>query len=180
MYESESKDSLYLTLISETSHLPLILEHVAEFARKEGVWDSDGLLLVVRELLMNAILHGNKSNSTKTAILRVARKGDCFEVQVDDEGEGFDFESLVLGLPENPQALTQRGLVLVHELSEELVFERGGCRVKAIVGPDGKRSDWSNEDLMSRHMDSCDRGEKGLGTREAFSMLASGDSMPNP
>jgi hypothetical protein len=31
----------------------------------------------------------------------------------------------------------RRGLVLVHELSEELAFESGGSRVRAIVGPDG-------------------------------------------
>ena len=72
------------------------------------------------------------------ALIRVAQRGGRFEVQVDDEGEGFDFESLVSDLPENPQSLTKRGLVLVHELSEELRFERGGCRVRAIVDPDGR------------------------------------------
>jgi hypothetical protein len=75
------------------------------------------------------------------ALVRVARRGSFFEVQIDDEGEGFDYESLILGLPENPQTLTQRGLVLAHELSEELAFERGGSRVRAIVDPGGRRPD---------------------------------------
>ena len=89
---------------------------------------------------MNAIVHGNGRTRSRMALVRVARRGSFFEVQVDDEGEGFDYESLILGLPENPQTLTQRGLVLVHELSEELTFERGGSRVRAIVDPGGKAS----------------------------------------
>ena len=138
MSESESEDSLYLTVVSETERVPLILERVAQFARRLGVQEADGLLLVVRELLMNAIRHGNESIRSRLALIRIVRRGGLFEVQVDDEGEGFDYESLELGLPEDPQSLAKRGLVLVHELSEELAFERGGCRVRAIVDPEGK------------------------------------------
>jgi hypothetical protein len=81
------------------------------------------------------------------ALIRVARRGGLFEVQVDDEGEGFDYDSLVLGLPEDPQNLAKRGLVLVNELSEELAFERGGSRVRAIVDPEGKRPVLDREGL---------------------------------
>jgi anti-sigma regulatory factor (Ser/Thr protein kinase) len=139
MDESESEDSLYLTVLSERERVPLILERVAQFTRHLGFGNSDELLLVVRELLMNAIEHGNRSIRSRIALIRIARRGKYFEVQVDDEGEGFDYDSLVLGLPDDPQSLAKRGLVLVHELAEELVFERGGSRVKAIVDPEGKR-----------------------------------------
>jgi anti-sigma regulatory factor (Ser/Thr protein kinase) len=138
MDESESEDSLFLTVSSETERVPLILERVAEFTRRQGIREADGLLLVVRELLMNAIRHGNESIRSRIVILRIARRGGLFEVQIDDEGEGFDYEALVLGLPDDPNSLAKRGLVLVHELSEELVFERGGSRVRAMVDPEGK------------------------------------------
>jgi anti-sigma regulatory factor (Ser/Thr protein kinase) len=145
MDESESDDSLYLSVVSEAERLPVILERVAQFARRQGVWDSDGLLLVVRELLINAIVHGNGSNSSRMALIRIARRGYRYEVQVDDEGEGFDFESLILDLPEDPQSLVKRGLVIVHELSEELTFERGGSRVRAMVEPGGRRPESSRD-----------------------------------
>jgi anti-sigma regulatory factor (Ser/Thr protein kinase) len=141
MDESESNDSLYLTVVSETAHIPVIMERIARFARRQGVLDSDVLLLVVRELLMNAIVHGNESKSSRMALIRVTRRGSLFEIQVDDEGEGFDYESLVLDLPDDPQTLMKRGLVLVHELSKELSFERGGSRVRAMVSPSGRDSD---------------------------------------
>jgi anti-sigma regulatory factor (Ser/Thr protein kinase) len=143
MSERESNESLYLSSVSETVRIPVILEHVAQFARRQGIADTDGLVLVVRELLMNAILHGNESDCSRMALLRVAFQGSGFEVQVDDEGEGFDYESLDLGLPEDPQSLTKRGLVLAHELSESLSFERGGSRVRAMVYPGGPRSEWN-------------------------------------
>jgi anti-sigma regulatory factor (Ser/Thr protein kinase) len=147
MDESESEDSLYLTLISETERVPLVMERVEQFMRRQGYRNSDTLLLVVRELIMNAIVHGNRSVRSRIALIRIARRGKFFEAQVDDEGEGFDYDSLVLGLPDDPQSLANRGLVLVHELAEELVFERGGSRVRAIVDPEGKRFAASREDL---------------------------------
>jgi anti-sigma regulatory factor (Ser/Thr protein kinase) len=148
MDESESEDSLYLTVDSETGKVPLVLERVARFTRRQGIWDSDALLLIVRELLMNAIIHGNESSPSRMVLARVAKRGELYEVQVDDEGEGFDYESLVLGLPDNPQTLNGRGLVLVYALSEQLVFERGGRRVRAIVHPDGRRHVAVREDYL--------------------------------
>jgi anti-sigma regulatory factor (Ser/Thr protein kinase) len=141
MDESESEDSLYIALDSDMAKVSLVLERVDRFARRQGYRESDALLLVVRELLMNAIVHGNEAIPSRIAFVRVARRGMFFEVQVDDEGEGFDSQTLDLDLPDNPQYLTKRGLVLVHELSEELIFERGGSRVRAIVDPDDRRPD---------------------------------------
>lgn len=147
MDESESEDSLYLTVASETESVPLVLERVSQFTRRLGFGNSDELLLVVRELTMNAIVHGNRSIRSRIALIRIARRGRFFEVQVDDEGNGFDYDTLVLGLPDDPQSLAKRGLVLVHELSEGLVFERGGSRVRAIVDPEGKRSEEDRKNL---------------------------------
>jgi anti-sigma regulatory factor (Ser/Thr protein kinase) len=148
MDESESDDSLYLSIVSETEKVPLVLERVDRFCRRQGMWDSDALLLVIRELLINAIVHGNESNPSRIALVRVAKSGGFYEVQVDDEGNGFDYDSLELGLPEYPQNLAGRGLVLVHALSERLIFERGGRRVRAIVHPDGRRPATARESYV--------------------------------
>jgi anti-sigma regulatory factor (Ser/Thr protein kinase) len=140
MDESETKGSLCLT-VSETDRIASVLERVAQFARRLGQKDNNALLLVVRELLMNAIVHGNESKVSCTALVRVTRKREFFEVQVDDEGEGFDYEKLDLDLPDDPQLFEgrgrARGLVIVHALSDALVFERGGRRVRTIVHPNG-------------------------------------------
>ena len=144
MDESESNESLYLSVASETERIPEILERVAHFAWRRGVGNSDALLLVVRELLMNAIVHGNDSQSSRSTSIRVAYREGLFEVQVDDAGEGFDYESMAFDLPDltdGPASFFRRGLVLVHELSEELAFERGGRRVRALIDPNGKRPD---------------------------------------
>ena len=138
MNASVPADSMYLTVVSETERVAVILEHLSSYARLQGLGDSNGLLLVVRELVMNAIVHGNGSNPSRVALIRVTPRAGYFEVQVDDEGRGFDFASLILVLPDDPQTLSGRGLVLVHELSRDLKFERGGARVMTNVYPDGK------------------------------------------
>jgi anti-sigma regulatory factor (Ser/Thr protein kinase) len=155
MDESESENSLYLTIASETAQVPLVLERVAQFTRRQGIWDSETLLLVVRELLMNAIVHGNASRPSRMALVRVAKRGELYEIQVDDEGEGFDYDSLSLGLPEDPQTLNGRGLILVNALAEQLVFERGGRRVRALVHPDGRRHIPTRENYILAGGKSC-------------------------
>jgi anti-sigma regulatory factor (Ser/Thr protein kinase) len=131
--EIETVVSLSLTFASETSRVPLALDRVAEFARRIDCGNLDALLLVVRELLMNAIVHGNGEDPDRAVRLRVEAQDGLLEVQVEDEGSGFDHESLQLSLPEDPQHLGRRGLVLVHELCDELEFGRGGSRVRATV-----------------------------------------------
>ncbi|MEI8345077.1 MAG: ATP-binding protein, partial [Candidatus Omnitrophota bacterium] len=109
MNASVTADSMYLTVVSETERVAVILEHLSSYARLQGLGDSNGLLLVVRELLMNAIVHGNGSNPSRVALIRVTPRAGYFEVRVDDEGGGFDFASLILVLPDDPQTLSGRG-----------------------------------------------------------------------
>ena len=50
------------------------------------------LSLLAREALNNAMVHGNRLDPAKTVRFRLlAREGD-FEMNVEDEGEGFDWE----------------------------------------------------------------------------------------
>ncbi len=136
MHEVETEERYEATFNAETAFIPVILRHAASFARRLDSQRIDELLIVVRELASNAIIHGSKSDGTKMVRLSITFEGDRFTVDVDDEGEGFDYESLDLRLPDDPFSLSRRGLIIVHELAEELVFLGQGNRARAIVHAD--------------------------------------------
>ncbi len=133
MQEIETKDRYEIALNAESALVPAILRRAESFAVRLGAKRVDELLIVVRELLENAIVHGCGSDAAKMVRLSIRRENDLFEVEVDDEGEGFDYESLDLRLPEDPFSLSRRGLIIVNELSEELVFTGRGNRARALV-----------------------------------------------
>ncbi|MEZ4889450.1 MAG: ATP-binding protein [Crocinitomicaceae bacterium] len=88
------------------------------------------ILIAVTEAVNNAILHGNKSQSTKQVKLKSADNQDSFCFIIEDEGNGFDFNSLPdPTAPENIEKENGRGIFLMRNLSDEVEFENNGSRV---------------------------------------------------
>ena len=115
--------------------LPVVQMVSEHFARENRAALLD-LTLVLRELLANAIEHGNDGRSNRLVRCRVARiDGLAYQVDVEDEGKGFDYHSLDTTLPEDPQHVQDRGLTLVHALSQRVEFSGCGNHVTAYVAP---------------------------------------------
>src|SRR5438309_12000591 len=71
-------------------------ELTVKMAERAGV-DEDDLMkigMAVRESMVNAVVHGNRYNANKKVRLSVASFSGQFRVQVADEGDGFDFDSI--------------------------------------------------------------------------------------
>ncbi|MBV9302894.1 MAG: ATP-binding protein [Acidobacteriaceae bacterium] len=86
-------------------------------ARKLG-FDEDGQAqfgMAVREVMVNAVVHGNRYNQKKKVHLEIERSKDSLAFTLGDEGEGFDFNSLPDPLaPENLLRQSGRGLMLAR------------------------------------------------------------------
>lgn len=88
--------------------------------------------VVMRELLLNAIVHGNGNNPQKTVFCDIKAIDETrFQLEVKDQGEGFDHKALDLSLPEKPNKLRKRGLILVSGFSEKLEFNKKGNHATA-------------------------------------------------
>jgi len=91
------------------------------------------LPLVMDELLRNAVEHGNCSDPFKNIALNAALDRDVLMLEVQDEGNGFDYETVLAEVP--PPALTGsgRGLQLVRHYCESMEFENGGRKVRVYL-----------------------------------------------
>lgn len=88
------------------------------------------ILISVTEAVTNAILHGNASDETKKVRVYHALKENELFIEVQDEGCGFDFDTLPDPTePENILKLGGRGVFLMEQLSDGITFMEDGCKV---------------------------------------------------
>ena len=76
--------------------------------------------MAVREVLINAIRHGNQFDSHKQVRVRFRFDAARFEVQINDQGRGFDYEHLPDPCdPANLLKSSGRGIFLVRSFMDD-------------------------------------------------------------
>lgn len=88
------------------------------------------ILIAVTEAVNNAIIHGNKYALDKKVKVDVKKEEGEILFTVADEGNGFDFNNLPdPTAPENIEKPDGRGIFLMKNLSDKVVFESNGSKV---------------------------------------------------
>ena len=113
---------------------------VMEEARKLG-FDEDHqqqIGMAVRELVVNAVVHGNRYNKNKKVHLDIERSQERLIITIGDEGQGFDLNSLPDPLaPENLLRQSGRGIMLSRAFMDEFDLHPrlgGGTEVRLAKG----------------------------------------------
>lgn len=126
--------SITLILPSDMGSVRSAVRRAEEFVQECGAQDDADVSLVLRELLANAIVHGNGSIPARTVTSRIEFMGKGqFRITVEDEGEGFDFRCVDTSLPEDPRRVRRRGYVLICRICSGLEFNERGNRVTVLV-----------------------------------------------
>ena len=123
-------------------NIKLSLEEVSTFTKgiigklqSSGI-DADTLFdvrLCLEEALINAVKYGNKKDPSKHVFIRVDTQPDKIEIQIKDEGEGFDYERLPLPTEDkNLDKLSGRGVFLIRHLMNRVEYFDRGSRIKMI------------------------------------------------
>jgi serine/threonine-protein kinase RsbW len=111
-------------------------------ARGVGL-DEDALHWVsvaIRECVINAIKHGNKSDATKRVFVEFETSVDAavpaLAIRVRDQGEGFDPEQVANPLdPENLLKSSGRGIFLIRNFMDDVQLQRapeGGMEIRMV------------------------------------------------
>jgi serine/threonine-protein kinase RsbW len=92
------------------------------------------LRVALGEALVNAILHGNHGDPTKQVAVRVVCGRQAIELEVRDEGDGFDPDAVPdPTTPERVSCPGGRGIFLVRQLVDEVRFNAKGNAICLIL-----------------------------------------------
>ena len=128
---------LRLTLPSDVRLVEDVVEIVARHLEQRFVDRHSvhfNLRVALSEALINAILYGNGQDDRKGVALRVLFGRHAVEMEVTDEGDGFDYRILPdPTLPANRLRPCGRGVFLIRQLVDEVRFNDTGNSICMIL-----------------------------------------------
>ncbi len=133
---NEYLSSISIKTSSTINEIGAVVTTVTDFLQCHNVSSHsiNQTTIVIRELLINAMKHGNKFNELTPVTLCIAKlRGQKFKICVQDLGKGFDYSSLDTSLPEDPKKLRSRGYRLVKAYSDSFEFNNAGNKVTAYI-----------------------------------------------
>lgn len=84
--------------------------------------------LMMREGMTNAVKHGNRQRPEKMVIYRISRISDHIRMEIEDQGEGFDWQAARKKQP----ALESdhgRGLAIIEKYSKDYWYNTKGNKL---------------------------------------------------
>ena len=123
------------------SHIEAVADAAAaaaDFARNCGLAEDAGfgIDMAVREAITNAIVHGNKEDDTKQVEVMLSCSGQAVEIEVSDQGAGFDPGDVPdPTAAENLMKTSGRGNFLMRSFMDEVKWinrPEGGTTVRMV------------------------------------------------
>jgi len=130
-----SRDSIEVRLPSELRYLGVVDAVVQSFASEFDLQadDVNCISTATIEAASNAMEHANHFAVDKQVVVRLHGQGNVVEVEVEDQGEGFDHHPYERELgPEDLLKLRGRGIFIMRNFMDEVRFMKiggGGMRV---------------------------------------------------
>lgn len=126
------KDTRQLNLQSSADEVYRIESFVDDLKQWLGFDDEtyNKIMLALSEAVNNAIVHGNREDSDKEVLINAWCSSHNLNISVKDEGKGFDPDELPDPLKEE-NLLKQggRGVFLIEQYCDEVVYKDGGSRI---------------------------------------------------
>lgn len=126
-----------LTYPSEIQSESKLIEDVTWILIKEGITTDKikKVLLVLTEIINNAIIHGNNSDVNKKVGLILTVKPGEVQADILDEGKNGPQQIKIRPLP-SPEAIGGRGIDLIEFYAESVTYselEHGGLKVSVVI-----------------------------------------------
>jgi serine/threonine-protein kinase RsbW len=110
---------------SSLDYLPKVDEYVEGKLRKLRVDENKlaNIAISVTEAVTNAVVHGNKNDLKKKVFIKLKADSSRVEITVEDEGNGFDPESIQSPIEEgNLLKEVGRGIFILKSLMDKVDF----------------------------------------------------------
>lgn len=127
---------LRMRFASELYFIDLVQNMVQKMLEKSNVVEDEvfWVSLSVREAVINSIKHGNHFDPAKYVDFAISMHGQRFQVQIQDEGDGFEIETIPNPLDEeNLLKPSGRGIFYIRSFMDRVAFRRTRSGMKVIM-----------------------------------------------
>jgi len=149
---NEENDRMEIRLSSRLDLVDRVVGQAGLYLPQLATEAGFGFKLILRELMINAIEHGNKGNPDKLVAVAIRLlEGERVKLRVEDQGEGFDWSTIDFVMKDADEAVRERGLALVNRYADALEWENGGRAALAWYSiPRGTRASFVQEGDLGR------------------------------
>ena len=128
-----NESPFYMALTSDPENVSEVQPYIDNIIKECNIKNDlyGNILVSVTEAVTNAIIHGNQADENKKVTLNSRITEKMLAVKITDEGPGFDFDDVPDPTsPENIFNLNGRGVFLMRQLSDGVVFSDEGSTVE--------------------------------------------------
>ncbi|HDQ15006.1 MAG TPA: hypothetical protein ENN41_09370 [Sediminispirochaeta sp.] len=135
MLEFENKKKELTFRLRDRWSMEMLQDRVAKDLGSYPLRNYRSVLIILRELLNNAYWHGNGGVDGRYIRGRINwASSDEVVVEVEDEGEGFDFQTIDPRVDEKISMQTRRGYKVIYSLARQVSFNEKGNKVQVKLG----------------------------------------------
>jgi serine/threonine-protein kinase RsbW len=120
---------------SKPENITIVEKFIDDLRNEVNIGDDvyGNILISLTEAANNAMLHGNRADEKKTVEISygVDERGKNLSFIIKDQGPGFDYNNLPdPTAPENLERTSGRGVFLMMQLADMVVFSDNGATVE--------------------------------------------------
>ncbi|MCA1632561.1 MAG: ATP-binding protein [Acidobacteria bacterium] len=133
------RERIEFELPSDLSLMNGVLHYLIERVAALGVIkpDNSNLFIALDEAFVNAVKHGNRSDPHKLVRITADLSSKEARFQIEDEGEGFDINSIPDPLdPANLFKTSGRGVLLIYNIMDQVEYNERGNSLTMIKRPE--------------------------------------------
>lgn len=121
------------TLRKSLNQLENFLCYIQKYLPVNETRDTN-IFIVLSEAITNCVVHGNRFDLSKFIHLSAKLDGCSINFSIEDEGEGFDYQSINQSVDDLMVYNCGRGILIMRYLSDSLFFSNGGRRIDLSFG----------------------------------------------
>jgi serine/threonine-protein kinase RsbW len=124
-----------ITMASQLSDIATVIERLrSDPALSSRIHEREAAFqIAMREALVNAVIHGNRHDPSRTVYVQyVCEPDNSLSIVIRDEGDGFEPSSVPI--PKDLGEDRRRGIHLMTSCMDEVQFRRNGTEVYMRIG----------------------------------------------
>lgn len=138
MYKvDQNKENISFCISSEYQFVDRIIEDTNSFLNESMFTMNYNFRLCFREILINALEHGNKEDPEKEIKCNInIKKNNIAELIITDQGNGFNYGNIQTSIPESSENIRRKGFPIIYSIAEKVAFNKKGNAIKAYIKMD--------------------------------------------